>query len=743
MGLTRRRFLFGSGALLGGGLLAGYAGYGLVESASRRHATSLTVAQGQLLAGWVAIADDDTTTVIVPHADFGQGTHTALAMMLAEELDADWSKVRAVQAPADDAFANWFLAESFTLEPGRVLASGIADPIFRVAARSIGLQLTGGSTAVRCTGEFGLRHVGAGARQMLLQAAAQRWSVSIDSLATFDSVVLHAASGRRLRYGELAAAAAHMKVPRRPPLKSAAVYRLVGRSPLRADIPQKVRGTFRYGIDLQLDGMLYATSRAAPVHGAALLSVDAAPALSMRGVQCVLELADAVAVVAHEPWQAFAALERLEPTFASAGMEDVSSQSLYADQLVALERGERTQKSKIGAAMRELARTSRRIESVYGAPFLHHAQMEPINIAAQWHGGKLTVWSGAQDPLTARRVTAQIADLPVDAVELHSLPLGGSFGRKTGPDADAIYYRQIVAIARRMTPHPVKLIWSRAEDTVQGWYRPAVSTRITAALGDNGLPLAWSQVFIEGRSGRSIAYPIPYDIPHQLFEEVAAPNHVRTGSLRSVNSTQHAFWRESFIDELAQAAARDPLEYRLSLLASDARARRVLQMVAEHSNWGRALPQGWGRGVALHMEYGTALAEVVEASWTSSGVKVHRVVAVVDCGALVHPDTAAQQVEGAIVMGLSNAVAEEITLAQGAVVEKLFTDYRIFTLADTPQIEVHFLPSTAPKGGLGEAGVPAAAPALANALFAATGRRARRTPLNKVLAEMMSPASGL
>ena len=742
MALSRRKFLVGSGAVVGGGVLIGFMAYGTSESNTYQSAAKLTEHNGaRLLAGWVTIAPDDATTVLIPHADFGQGTHTALAMMLADELDADWSKVRALQAPPDEAFANWFLAESFTLRPGVLMNSGIADPVFKVVARRLGLQLTGGSTAVRCTGEFGLRRVGAGARHMLIRAAANQWSVPVDSLTTRDSVVTHSASGRQLRYGELVEAAARLSVPSRPRLKPREQHRLMGQSVLRPDIPPKVAGHFTYGIDVKLPDLRYAATKAAPVHGGKLMFVDTEPVLNMNGIETVMELPDSVAVIAREPWQALRAVATLSPHYSAGNAASVSTESLYADQLIALDRGEREQKLKIGSAKKALASAPKKIESTYRAPFLHHAQMEPINVTAQWKDGELHVWTGVQDALTARRFLAETAGVSTDAVHLHSLPLGGSFGRKTGPDQDAIYYPQIVAIAKRCTPHPVKLIWSREEDTAQGWYRPQGMTRITAALGPDGLPIAWSEVFTEGRAGRSIAYPIPYQIPNQLFEQVRAPHHIRIGPLRSVNATQHGFWRESFIDELAHVAHQDPLHYRLALTKNDPRAQRVLQEAAARSDWERPLPPGVGRGVALHIEYESVIAQVVEASWEPNGVKIHRVVAVVDCGDLVHPDTAAQQVEGATIMGLSNAVAEEINIAEGAVVEKLFSDYRIFTLADTPAIEVHFLGSDAPRGGLGELGVPAAAPALANALFAATGLRARRTPLNSALRELRELAA--
>ena len=733
MTVTRRQFLLGSSAVVGGGILVGFMAYGTDESPTTK---SIERNGTKLLAGWVAIAPDDTTTVLIPHADFGQGTHTALAMMLAEELDADWSKVHAEQAPGEDAFAYWFLAESFMLDSGWLLDSGMADPLFKFVARRMGLQSTGGSTAVRCTGEFGLRHVGAGARQMLITAAARRWSVPVESVTTRDSIAMHAASGQQLRYGELVEDAARISVPSRPPLKPRDQYRLVGQSLPRPDIPRKVTGTLRYGIDVQLPNMLYAATHSAPVHGGKLLSLDSAVATGMPGVEKIIQLDAAVAVVAREPWQAFRALNAMSAHFSAEGAGEVTTQSLYAAQLTALDDARREKKLSIGSARHTLSQASTKIEAVYRAPFLHHAQMEPMSVTAQWQNGELSLWAGVQDPLTANRFLAEAAEVSKQAVHLHSLPIGGSFGRKNGPDENSIYYRQIVAIAKRMAPRPVKLIWSREEDTAQGLFRPLVSTRITAAMGDDGLPLAWSQVFVKGRRGRSIAYPIPYAIPHQLFEEVTAPNHIRDGSLRSVNSTQHGFWRESFLDELAHAAKRDPLQYRLELVKDNARAQRVLEEAAMRSNWGQSLPPGVGRGIALHVEYGSVIAQVVEASWQNAAVKVHRVTAIVDCGELVHPDTAAQQIEGGIIMGLSNAVAEEITLDHGAVLQRSFPDYPIFTLADTPVIEVEFLQSSAPKGGVGELGVPAAAPALANAMFASNGLRARRTPLNAALLEL-------
>jgi isoquinoline 1-oxidoreductase beta subunit len=737
MVISRRGFILGAGAVVGGGALFGFASYGTSQAAHAARAADLMKSHGALLGGWILISPDGATTIVIPHVDMGQGVHTALAMMTAEELDADWSKVNTIQAPAEDAFANWFIAEAYTVKNRFILESGVADPLFKLVARQMDLQMTGGSTAMRCTAEFGLRRVGAAVREMLVGVASERWSVSVDRLTTRDSVVHHAASGRQLHYGELVEDAVSMPIPRRPKLKARSDYRLIGASIPRQDIVDKVRAANEYAIDVHLPELRYATAKAAPVHGGKLISVDASPALRLSGVEHVVQLDDAVAVIARAPWCAFKALAALEPQFSNAGAGHVSTQSLYADQLVELEQGNRKDKVEIGEAGKEIARADRKIEAMYRSPFLHHAQLEPINAVGRWNQGRLIVWTGTQNPLATRTFIAEIAGLPFDSVTLHPRPLGGAFGRKTDPDRSAIYYAQIVALAKRASPYPVKLIWTRQEDTMQGWYRPLVCTRIRASLGADTLPAAWEQVFIEGRTGRSIAYPLPYAIPKQLIQEVAAPNHLHKGPFRSVNHTQHAFWRESFIDELAHATQRDPLEYRLAMLGHDARARRVVEQVAKLSNWSESLPTGVGRGIALSIDFGSIIALVVEASWTGSGVKVLRAVACVDCGPLVHPNCAAQQVEGGIIMGLSSAIDEEITIEAGAVVERSFADYRIMTLAQTPDIEVHFLNGYGPIGGLGEVGVPPAAPALGNALFSVTGLRARQTPLSAAMRELV------
>lgn len=726
--MKRRNFLIGT-AVAAGGLVLGYRVW--TDSFEAQAAALVTRDGGSLLGGWVKIAPDDTVTVYVPHIDMGQGTHTALAMMLAEELDADWPRVRAERAPSEKAFANRFLAEGWMLQGWRLPAflDGAVDTAFGEAARFANLQITGGSTAVRFTGQVGLRIVGAAARSMLIEAAAQRWQVGAHELVAADSVISHPASGRTARYGELAAEAAKLSVPASPRLKQRQDYKIVGRSVPRLDIPAKVTGAMQYGIDLQLPGMLYATVKAAPVHGGKLTSVDPAPAMKIKGVERVIRLDNAVAVVAQGYWPASRGLAALAPVFSDGGNAALSSQGLQAQHERALAGKESKPvhtSGDVDAAFKGVP-ANRIVEAAYHVPFLHHAAMEPINATAQFKDGKLTVWSGEQDALACKVSLVEWSGLKAADVTLIALPAGGSFGRRARPGEPL---RQVMQLAMQMSPRPIKMIWSREEDFVQGTYRPALASRIRAAVDSQGKPTAWTQLFIDS-PGRNDGFSIPYGIASQSIASVSSPHHVQTGSWRSVAHTQHGFYTESFIDELATAAGQDPFEYRRGLLAQGSRHRRVLETAAHEAGWGTPLPPGVGRGIALVESFGTVAAHVVEASIAEDGVpRVHRVTAAVDCGEVCHPDTATAQVEGAIVMGLSAAIGEEITISGGAVVQQDFAAYPIMTLAQAPpRIDVHFVPSDGPLGGLGEPGMPPVAPALANAVFAASGKRLRSLPL--------------
>lgn len=728
--MRRRTFLIGAAAAAGG-LLVGYRAW--TKSFDRQAVDLLAKDEGHLLAGWLKIAPDDTVTVYIPHVDMGQGTHTALAMLAAEELDADWSKVVTRRAPGEKPFANPFLARGWIIDDRKFpVVDGAVDMVFSEAARQINLQITGGSTAVRFTGRYGMRFAGAAARAMLVEAAANRWSVPADRITVRDGIVSDPVTGQSAGFGELAEAAAQLGVPSDPPFKDPATWRIAGTSPLRADIPPKTNGSFEYGIDFKLPQMLHAAVRSAPVHGGRLVSVDTAPARSMPGVVEIVTTDRAVAVIAESWWQARRALDALDPQFDDGGAVVRDAAELIAAQDRALAGGDFDELFSVGDAAEALANAQgKQVEAVYRTPWLHHAAMEPVNVTAQFADGKLTVWAGEQDALGTKAQLMELSGLGADDVEFHGLAAGGAFGRRVPPSAD--YMEHAVALARAASPRPVKLILHREEEFAQGAYRPALATSISAALGDNGLPVAWSQTFLVAPT-RNEGFALPYAIPNQSLRAIPFATHLRTGTWRAVAHTQHAFWTECFIDELAHAAGRDPYEYRRALLAETSRERRVLDAAAELGGWGEPLGPGMGRGIAIAESYGTIAAHVVEIAMEGGMPKVRRVSAAIDCGVLIHPDTARQQVEGAIVMGLSAAMREEITLADGAVVEQSFSDYPVFTMADTPRIDITFLASDGVWGGLGEPGLPPAAPALANAVFAATGKRYRALPLARHMA---------
>jgi len=721
--MKRRTWLLGTAAVLGGGLAIGLFQR---QDGLRKQAIALTdQAGGQLLGGWLRIAPDNTVTLYVPHSDMGQGVMTTLGMMVADELDIAWAQLRVAQAPAHGAFANPFFVEGFLL-PGGVpqVVRPVADVAFGELARFAKLQVTGGSASVRYTGQRGLRVVAAAARGLLVDTAAKRWSVAPDALTVQDGVVTDAAGTRRATYGELAQEAAGRHLPSAPRLKTRAQFRLMGKGVPRLDIPDKVCGRARYGIDLQLPGLLVATVQASPVHGGRLAQVDEAPAMAVPGVKSVVRLPEAVAVVATGYWAAHRGMAALQPTF-EGGDAQADSASAMARLQEALASADTETVVDTGSPT---GTSERRHVASFEVPWLHHATMEPINVTAQWVDGRLLVWGSEQDALGAHGNLVKISGLPAEKVVFTPLLLGGGFGRRSAPKKN--HLEQAVALARTCSPAPVKLIWSREEDFTQGAYRPAVVTTIEAAVDGQGMPLSWVQRFTETPDLINEGYPLHYRIGHQHIQSIATSSPVRVGAWRSVAHSQHGFFTESFVNELAQAARQDPLDYRLALLPEGSRHQRVLQALAEHSGWRQAAPQGVGRGVAMVESFGSVVGEVIEVALDDQRRPVvKRVVAVVDCGFLMHPDTGRQQVEGAILMGLSAALGEAITLKDGRVQQRNFTDYPILRLAQTPAIEVHFLESDGPLGGLGEVGLPPVAPALAQAWGQLTGQTIRRLPL--------------
>ncbi len=707
---TRRAFL-GAGSLVGGGFVLGVAG---VAFAPSRHGVAGDAADEGELTTWITVTPDDLVTILVPHCEMGQGSQTGLAMMAAEELEAEWERVRIREAPALDAYANAYMLRAFTGESlpaplGRAIDYGA----YRLA-RWFGTQATGGSLAVRGTG-YGMRVAGAAAREMLLAAAAERFGVPAAECTAGRSRVTHAPSGRSARFGELAGAAAAVPVPSHPPLKDPGAYTIRRTAKPRFDVPPKVDGSVRYGIDFTLPGMRYAAVDIAPVQGGRLVSVDPAPAKALPGVQEVVELEAAVAVVADSYWRARKALAALRPVYDDAGHGDVSSASIFAAFDAAL-----------GAAPEMPADAARVVTADYRVPFLAHATMEPMACTARVEGGRAEVWAGTQDPLNARSVAARALDFDTDQVRLTNLMLGGGYGRRLPFCFD--YVDLAVRIAKALSPAPVKLVWSRENDIRHDYYRPAAMCRYAGALDAGGRPLAVAAHYAGGGDRESLF--MPYAIPDTWFDGRDAAHHVRLGAWRSVLNSQHGFFKESFIDELARAAGRDPYGFRRGLMDEHPRFRAALDRAAEMAGWGAPLPDGEGRGIAVAESFGSIVAQVARVAVSPEGrLRVRNVHAAVDCGDVVNPDSAAAQIEGGVIFGLSAALVGEITIAEGRVVESNFRDHRMIRMADAPHVAVEFIRSGARLGGLGEPGVPPVAPAVTNAIFAATGIRVRDLPI--------------
>jgi isoquinoline 1-oxidoreductase subunit beta len=726
-GVKRRAFLIGGAALLGAGAFGVY--YADRSAAGRAVELTTSGKQGSFLT-WLTIGEDDAVTIYSPHTDIGQGSGTGLAQMLAEELDADWAKVKVVSAPAEKAFANTGLGRGFLSEmtgiPGVI--EGMPTALLSMIARSMNLQITGGSSALRFTGQQTMQKVGAAARLALIETAAERLSVPASELTTADSKVTHAKSGKSLRYGELAIAAAGRSLDSDPKLKDPKSYKLIGQSTPRIDIPAKVNGTMQYGMDFTVPDMRVATVMASPVRGGKLTSVDPAPAMAVKGVEKVIKLDDAVAVVAKGYWAALSGLRALTPQFSDGGHAALSTASIFAAHDALFKGGKPDGSDGAGDPADVLGKAGvKPVEAKYQLPFLHHAMMEPFALTAHFKDGKLDLWGGMQDPLATKTAAVEVSGLDADNVTFHPMAIGGSFGRRLPMYMEIV--TQVVKLSMQL-PYPVKIIWSREEEVGQGAYRPQSSAQLRGAVGADGKIAAWQNDYAQPESAESETTFI-YDLPVVARRHYAHASNQIMGAWRSVNSTQQGFYNESFIDELAQQAGVDPVEFRRKHLKPGSRHLAVLNEVAKRSNWGTPLPKGVGRGVAIVESFKTIVAHVIEASVKDDGTpKILKVTTVVDCGRTVNPQAARAQIEGGTIMGLSSAMGEAITLDKGAVQQSNFADYPVMKLADAPPVhDIHFIESGAFMGGIGEPGVPPAAPALANALFAATGKRVRQLPI--------------
>ncbi len=659
------------------------------------------------------IEPDETILIRVAKQEMGQGIFTALPMIVAEELEVDFARVR-----VEYAQANRNLREN----------------------NVYGGMGTGGSGSVRRNYQT-LQQVGASARARLVAAAAARWQVAQASCTVSNGVVRHAASGRSASYGSLAADAAKIKLSAEPAIKSPDAFRLIGTEQRRLDVAVKVDGSAKFGIDTRVPGMVYAAVTACPVFGGTLGSVDDTAARGMRGVQAVVRMERAVAVVANNFWRAKQALAALDITWTEGAAAHTSSELFRAEYRAALD-GKAARARTEGDVPAAMAKAARKIEALYEAPHLAHAAMEPLNCTAHVQKDRVDIWMGTQFPEPALAAAAEIAEVAKENVYIHNCFLGGGFGRRAVNDE----LRQAVAVSKAVGK-PVKLVWTREEDMRQDRHRPQAAIRFRAGFDAAGLPVAWDLRTAVGSITRSLGWGTvpngiepsaveglansPYAVPNVVVDCILKNTHVPVMFWRSVGSSQNALALESFVDEMASASGTDPLAFRRRLLAGKEDFLRVLKVLKEKSNWNAKLPSGWGRGTAIHESFGTIVGEVVEASVSPQGdVKVHRVVAAVDCGHVINPPTVAEQIESGVIYGLTAALSGEITIKDGAVEQGNFDDYQIVRMADTPKIEVHLALSGGSKwGGIGEPGTPPIAPALANAIFNAAGQRIRSLPI--------------
>ena len=661
---------------------------------------------------WVRIAPDDAVTLVIDKSEMGQGVVTSLAMLLAEELELDWKKISFEFAPAAPQYFN---------------------PLF-------GLQGTGGSTSVRSS--WGpLTKAGAAAREMLIAAAAKQWYVEPSACHAENGAVVHNATSKRLGYGVLAVEAAKLPVPASPALKDPKDYKYIGKPTKRLDTPSKVNGKASFGIDVRLPNIQHAVVARCPVFGGKVRSVDDSKAKGIRGVKQVLEISTGVAVVADNTWSAMEGRRALEIAWDEGSNAAISSDAIRKLYLAAAEKPGAIARQD-GDADAALAGAARKVEAAYEVPFLAHATMEPMNCVADVRTDGCDIYAPTQFQTFTQNTSRKITGLKPEQVRVHTTYVGGGFGRRAEQD----FITEAVEISKARGA-PVLVTWSREDDMQHDFYRPAAYTTITAGLDADGWPVAWKSRVVSpsimsrffpgsvknGLDNSSVEgiVEMKYGIPNFLCEYVLTDTGVPVGFWRSVGNSQNGYIVESFVDDLAKAGGKDPFEFRRKLLANAPRHRGVLELAAEKAGWGKPLPVGRTRGIAVVESFGSFVAEVAEVSVSrSSGeVRVHRVVCAVDCGRHVNPDTVAAQMEGGIVYGLAAALKGQITINKGRVVQSNFHDYELLRVNEMPQVEVHILPSNEAPGGAGEPGTPPIAPAVCNAIFAATGKPIRRLPI--------------
>ena len=709
-----RRRLLKAGTAVGGGLMIDFVFPLALRPALAQIAPSPAFAPN----AFIRIDRQEVVTLVMPMVEMGQGIYTAMAMLLAEELEVDLNRVHLEHAPPDDAlYANSILH----------------------------IQTTGLSASIRAFWTP-LRQAGAVARTLLIDAAARQWGVDANTCRAQGGAVTHAASSRRLTYGELADAAATLPVPaaERVALKRPEDFTVIGTPVKRLEGPDKVKGRTEFGIDMRLPGLKVAAIAISPVIGGTPKSVNEAAARSVNGVRQVVTVDDVVAVIADHMWAAKKGLKAAAVQWNDGSNANVDSAAVV---------GQLEEASKYPGAIarhegdpaKALADAAQRIDAVYQVPFLAHAAMEPMNCTVEWRKDSCDIWVGTQAPTLTQAMVAEMTGLPKDAVKIHNYFLGGGFGRRLEADGTLL----AVKIARQVNG-PVKVVWSREDDIRHDMYRPYYFDRLSAGLDSNGAPVAWThrvsgssifaryvpQLFQNGLDPDAVeaAKETPYKIPNVHVDYVRVePPAIRTAFWRGVGATHNVFVVESFIDELAHAAKQDPLAYRKELITSP-RALGVLTLAAEKSGWGKPLPARWGRGISVQFAFGSYLSQVAEVEVATDGsIKVHRIVCAVDCGIAINPDTIAAQVEGGALFGLTAALYGSITLKNGRVEQSNFHDYRPMRMNESPVVETHLVKSAEPPGGFGEAPTAIVAPAVTNAIFNATGTRIRTLPIETAL----------
>ncbi|ABB31079.1 aldehyde oxidase and xanthine dehydrogenase molybdopterin binding [Geobacter metallireducens RCH3] len=706
--VSRRDFLK-AGIVLGGGLIIGVHLPG--GTAAGMEPPRETFAPD----AFIRIGTDDSVTVIVNKSEMGQGVYTALPMIVAEELEVDPATIRVEAAPVTPPYnhAEW------------------------------GIQATGGSTSVRSEWDR-LARAGATARMMLVAAAAETWKVKPGQCRAEKGFVLHQASGRRLSYGKLAERAARLKPPAEVQLKSPKDYSVIGRPVKRLDTPAKVDGTALFGLDVAIPGMLTAVVARPPVFGAKAMKIHHDKAEKVPGVKRVIPIDAGVAVIAESFPAAVKGRETLEIEWNEgplAGLDSGRQRDEYAEMAkrpgaVAARRGDPD------AALKQAVK---RIDAVYELPYLAHAPLEPLNCVARVEPGRCDIWTGTQMQTGDRNAAAKITGLPPEKITLRTMFLGGGFGRRAVPDSH--FVREAVQASKAMGK-PVKVVWTRDDDIHGGWYRPTFHNELSAGLDAAGMPVAWKHRIVcqsiaigtpfekgmvkNGVDDTSVegAADSPYAVPNFLCDYHMAPAGVPVLWWRSVGHSATAFVKESFIDELAHLAGKDPYQYRRQLLGKHPRLVGALDLATEKAGWGKALPEGRGRGIAVHESFGSIVAQVAEVSVGAKGeIRVHRVVCAVDCGRFVNPGIIEAQMESGIAFGLSAALHGAITFKNGRVEQSNYHDYPIIRMNEMPRVETHIVRNGEKPGGIGEPGVPPVAPAVANALFALTGARLRTLPM--------------